>query len=64
MTKEEAFQEYEEVLARISKQAAEAREKARAKLREQLKALQVTHHEELKAIRDISQKIKRKGGEV
>ena len=61
ITRDEAFQQYEETLAKIGKQTHEAMEEARATLREQLKTLRNTHHEELKAIRAISQKIKRSG---
>uniref|UniRef100_A0A6H2A5H1 Uncharacterized protein n=1 Tax=viral metagenome TaxID=1070528 RepID=A0A6H2A5H1_9ZZZZ len=59
MTRDEAFQEYEEALAKIDKQSHEAREKARIALRERLKILRDTAHEELKAIRIIEQKTKR-----
>ena len=61
--RDEAFREYEEALAKIDKQAYEKREEARATLREQLKALRDALHEELKAIRAISQKTKRRGKE-
>ena len=59
MTREEAFKEYKETLAKIDKQAYEARERARVTVREQLKALRDTAHKELKAIRAIEQKTKR-----
>lgn len=59
MTRDEAFLEYEEALAKIDSQAHEAREKARATLKERLKALRDTLHGELKAIRAIQQKTKR-----
>lgn len=58
MTKDEAFRQYEEALAKINKQAYEAREEARSTLRKQLKALREASHEELKAIRAIEQKTK------
>ena len=61
MTKDEALQEYDEELARIShvvKAAHQARENARARLQQQLKALRDEHHQELKAIRALSQKTK------
>ena len=59
MTKEEAYQQYEETLARIDKQLHEVREEARTMLREQLKSLRDTAHEELRAIRKLEQKTKR-----
>ena len=43
MTKDEAFEQYEEALAKIAKQSREDGDKARATLREQLKALQAGH---------------------
>ncbi len=55
MTKDEAFQEYEEAI----KLAYEAKEKARATLREQIENLRKAAHEELKALRVIEQKTKR-----
>jgi len=42
MTRDEAFQEYEEVLAKIDKQSHEATEEARAILQERLKAIRAT----------------------
>ena len=60
MIRDEAFQEYEATLARIDKQARETREAARVKLQERLKALRDAAHEELKAIRAITQKTKRR----
>ena len=59
MTKDELYQQYEETLALIAKQAHEANEKARTALREQLKILRDEAHEELKAIRILEQKTKR-----
>ena len=58
MTKDEAFREYEEALARINMQAHEASDEARATLREQLKALREQSHKELKSIRVLAQKTK------
>ena len=59
MSKEEVFKEYEKALARIDKQAHEAREEARATLQGQLKAIRDELHEELKTVRVISQKTRR-----
>ena len=59
MTRDEAFQQYEEALAKIDTQTHEAREEARATLQEQLKALRDELHKELKAVRAIQQKTKR-----
>jgi len=62
MTKEEAFQHYEEALAKIDKQAQEldkARQSARYVFRENLKVLCAQAHEELKAIRVLEQKTRR-----
>ena len=61
MTKDEVYQQYEETLAKIDKLAYEARKEARIALREHLKVLRNTAHEELKAIRTIEQKTRRKG---
>ncbi len=58
MTKDEAYQQYEETLAKIDIEAHEAKEQARNTLREQLKSLRDTAHEELKAIRALTQKIR------
>ena len=60
MIRDEAYQQYEEALAKIDKEVHEAREKARATLREQLKSLREKAHEDLKAIRVIEQKTKRR----
>lgn len=59
ITRDEAFLEYEESMARINKQAKEASDKARLKLRGQLKVLREASHEELKAIRVLGQKIRK-----
>ena len=59
MTKEEAFDRYTEDVALIEEQAKEAIKNARSILRERLKVLRITHHEELKAIRVLEQKTKR-----
>lgn len=56
MTKDEAFQEYEEELARISGEFDRAKEKAKARLNANLKDIRATLHEELKAVRAIQQK--------
>ena len=56
MTRDEAFQQYEEALARIAKQSREATEEARVTLHKQLEALRSASHRELKAIRAIAQK--------
>jgi len=61
MKKNKAYQQYEEALALINEQAHNAKEKARAILREQLKLLRDAAHEELKAIRILEQKTKRGG---
>lgn len=58
MTRDEAFQQYEKELAKIDKEAFEARRRVRATLNERLTALRVKHHEELKAIRTIQQKVR------
>ncbi len=58
-TRDEAFQQYEETLAKISKEAQEASEKARATLHTQLATIRAMLHEELKGVRAISQKTKR-----
>jgi len=57
--KDKIFLAYEEALAKIDKEAFEAREQARVTLREQLKALRDAAHAELKAIRKLEQKTKR-----
>ena len=59
-TRDEAFQQFKEALAEIDKQAREATLKARATLHEQLAILRDEYHKELKAIRAISQKTKRR----
>ena len=59
MTRDEAYQQYEETLAKIDKLAHEAREEARTMLRDQLKTLREASHEELKSIRALEQKTKR-----
>lgn len=46
VTKDEAFQQYQEALEKIDKQVHEAKEDARAVLREQLKALRDLSHRE------------------
>jgi len=56
MTKDEALQEYEEELARIDKRTQDARELARDIFNERMKTIRETLHEELKALRVISQK--------
>ena len=58
MTSEELFQEYEEAIAVIDRQANEAREQAKNTLREKLKALREAAHEELRAIYRIAQKVR------
>ncbi len=55
MTREEAILQYGAALAKIDK----AKEEARAILREHLRTLRDTAHEELKAIRDLEQKTRR-----
>jgi hypothetical protein len=57
-TREMAFQDYKKTLAKLNQQ----KDKARLKLREQLKIIHNYHHEELKAIRILEQKTKRKRG--
>jgi len=59
MTRDEAYQQYQEALAKINKQAHEAKEEARTTLREQLKALQEAAHKDLKAIRAIDLRTRR-----
>ena len=61
MITDELYQQYEETLNLIDKQAHKAREKARAILQEQLKILRDAVHEELKAIQTLEQKTKRRG---
>ena len=56
MTRDEAFLQYEEALAKINEQAQKETNRARDTLRAQLKILQNNHHKELKAIRVITQK--------
>lgn len=56
--KEELYQQYEEALGKIKKEAHEAREKARLTLREGLKVLREEAHKELKNIRLLEQKTK------
>ncbi|KKN21720.1 hypothetical protein LCGC14_0922600 [marine sediment metagenome] len=55
----EIYREYQKAIAKINKQAHEAGEEARATLQERLKALRESAHEELKAIRAVSQKTRR-----
>lgn len=62
MTKDVAYQRYKEALAKINKQACEAREDARATFREQLRVLRNASHEELKAIRVLEQQTKNERG--
>ena len=62
MTRDEVYLQYKGTMAKIDKQAHEAREKARATLQEQLQALRSKAHEELRAIRAIAQKTK--GGKL
>ena len=62
MTREEAYQQYTEAIAKLDKESKEASDKARAELREQLKVLRDASHEELKAIRAISQKTRGPSG--
>ena len=59
ITRDEAFQQYKETLAKIDKQLYRAREEARTTLQEQLKTLREASHEELRAIRVLEQKTKR-----
>uniref|UniRef100_A0A6M3KV90 Uncharacterized protein n=1 Tax=viral metagenome TaxID=1070528 RepID=A0A6M3KV90_9ZZZZ len=59
MTRDEAYQEYEESLSRISNQASVAMEVARATLHDRLSVIRNALHEELKAIRALDQKTKR-----
>ena len=59
MTKDEAFQQYEETLHRLSQEYNKAMEEARATLREQLKTLRDKAHTELRDIRLIEQKTKK-----
>ncbi len=56
MTRDEAFREYEEALAEITKTGREATTRARATLHEHLRIIRQFHHDELKAVRAISQK--------
>lgn len=57
-TKDEVFQQYEETLVKISQEFSRAKKEARATLQGQLKAIRVSLHEELKAVRAIQQKTK------
>ena len=59
MTKDEAFQQYQETLAMISEEFYRAKAEAKATLNAHLKAIRAELHKELKAVRDIQQK---KGG--
>lgn len=59
MTRDEAFLEYEEALAKINKEAYEATELARARLHEQLNIVRTELHKELKAVRALQQKARR-----
>ena len=58
MNRDEAFQQYQDALEAISEQSRRAQKEARAILNQQLEAMRITAHEELKAIRAISQKTK------
>ena len=60
MTREEAYQAYEEALGRIALEALEAREKTREILRGHLQSLREECHRELKAIRALEQKTKKR----
>ena len=60
VNKDEAYREYEETLARITKQAHEVIEEARTKLRGQLNTLRGKAHEELKSIHILGQRTKRR----
>jgi len=59
MNEVEAYQEYEETLDRINKNTHEAKEVARAILRERLETLRNNLHNELKVLRTIEQKTRR-----
>ena len=54
----EVFRQYRETIERIDRESSEARNRARLLLNEQLDALRITLHEELKAVRAIKQKVK------
>ena len=58
MIKDEAFQQYEEEIARINQEARKAKEVVRAIFHEQAKAIQTRLHEELKTARAFEQKTK------
>ena len=58
MTRDEAFEAYQETLSKIAEQSSKAMEEAKAILHERLKPLSNAAHEELKAIRTITQKTK------
>ena len=60
MTRDEAFKLYEEALSKIDKEVQEARDREKAILHGRLAAIRVALHEELKAIRAIEQKTKRR----
>ena len=60
MTKDEAFKEYEETLDKLNKEHNRAREEARTTLQERLKTLREKAHDDLKVIRALTQKTKRR----
>jgi len=60
ITRDEAFQQYEEALAKIDKEAHEARGAARTTFQSQLATIRKALHEDLKAVRAIQQKTKRR----
>lgn len=55
-TREGALQDYKETLTKLNQQ----KEEARLRLREQLETIRNYHHRELKAIRILEQRTKRK----
>jgi len=60
ITRDEAFLQYEDSLASIDKQAQGSKEMARGILQGQLRIIREALHEELKAVRAIQQKTKRR----
>jgi len=56
MTKDEAFQQYEETMKKLDKEYNYAKDTARGILNLNLKAIRFQLHEELKAVRAISQR--------
>ena len=56
MTKDEAFQEYQETLEKLSAGFEQAKAQAKALLNTRLAAVRAELHKELKEVRDIQQR--------